>query len=68
MNATEILQKIRQSNALRQRKFYEKNKDRINEFRRNLYKIARQTLKQKNEPQSTDEEHSVEQVDENNVR
>ena len=37
------------------RKGFIKKKDRINEFRRNLYKIAKQNLKQKNEPQSTDE-------------
>ncbi len=67
LNATEILQKIRQSNALRQRKLYEKHKDRINEFRRNLYKIARQSLKQQNKPSTDEMQNDYVEHDDNNV-
>ena len=52
MSPTEILQKIRQANALRQRRFYQKHKDRINLKRREIYKIG--TSKSKQTP-STDE-------------
>ena len=55
LSPAEILQKIRQSNALRQKKFYEKHRDKINQVRRHLYKLGREKLKQQNEPQSTDE-------------
>ena len=69
MTPTEILQKTRQSNALRQNKFYTKHKDKINELRRHLYKLGREKLKQQNEPQSTDEIQNdyVEEYDDNNI-
>ena len=63
LNATQILQKLRERNAMRQRKFYQKNKDTINSKRREIYKLGKENLKNQNDPLP---EHSVEH-DDNNV-
>ena len=67
MTPTEILEKIRHSNALRQKRFYQKHKDKINQVRRHLYKLGREKLKQQNEPQTTDEIQNDYEYDDNNI-